>query len=200
MAIEGYESLVPVNFEEVPVFWCKALPGQEESFRDGGVTWQVDISLDQEMFEDLEDAGFNAKAPDKKLIRAAEKEGATEKDKLRAATEQERGYYVRAIRNKFQYGKDEKNKIDRTVILKEHTPPVVVDHKKNPWPADKPIGNGSICNVECVARYFQDNKFITLYLLAIQVVEYEAPKVPIDPETGEPIETAAVGSTFKVYE
>ena len=200
MGIEGYESLVPVNFEEVPVYWCKALPGQEESFRDGGTTWQVDISLDEGMFESLEDAGFNAKAPDKKVIRAAEKEEATDKDRLRAATEQERGFYIRAIRNKFQYGKDEKGKLDRTVILKENAPPVVVDGKRNPWPSDKLIGNGSICNIECVARYYSSNKYITLYLLAIQVVEYVAPKVPVDPETGEPIETTKVGSTFKVYE
>lgn len=197
---EQFSELTEITFSEVPVYWAKVLPGQEESFKDGNTTWKVDIVLTKkEYWEAMEDNGFNVKHPDAKVIRAGKKEGAPDKDKVRAETEEARGVYVRAVRNKFLFGKGADGKQDKTVIEKTKEPPMVRDRKNNPWPDDKKIGNGSICNIECVAKYFEGNAYVTLYLLAIQVVKLVEPPVILD-ENGDPIEPVSVGETFKVYD
>lgn len=196
---DKYEDLVEINFTEVPVFWAKVNKGQEESFRESIPSWRIDVALDEETADSLLDEGFNVKDPDKKIIRAGNKPDAEDKDKDKAKQEEARGQYIRAMRNAYTLkkgpdGKGIKGEID---VVKE--PPIVRDRRNKPWPEGKKIGNGSICNVECVAKYWPGNQYVTLYLLAIQVVEYVEPPIKIDPETGEPMESGSVGESFQDY-
>lgn len=195
-----YENgLVQINFSEVPVFWAKVLPGQEEGYKDGIPSWRMDVSLDEETAETLEDEGFNIKSPDKKIIRAGKKEGAEQKDVDRAEQEELRGLYIRVMRNTHTLKKGPDGKGIKGEIGTVKEPPILRDRRNNPWPANKKIGNGSICNVECVAKYWPGNQYVTLYLLAVQVVEYVAPPIKLD-EHGDPVEnTSPIGETFQDY-
>lgn len=82
--------------------------------------------------------------------------------------------------------------------------PIVVDAKKNPWPADKLIGNGSIVRVAFVAWPWTgaNGKGMSLELERVQVIElvsYEAPTADVfAEEEGYVVEREAPGTPASV--
>jgi len=79
---------------------------------------------------------------------------------------------------------------------------MVVGPDCKPCDPKKRLGNGTNCNVECHAKKWEEQSNVTLYLVAIQVLEYvEAPEGNNLPEAGSTFspqykEEGTPGSTF----
>jgi len=186
-----FEQYTPIDFKEVPVFWARVFPGQEDTWK-GKTRWKMDFSiLDEELFDELEDNNFNTKTPQRKFLKLIGNED--EKLNAKGEAEKERGNYLGCLAN-CAYEKDDE--------LVELDPPMVVGPDCKPWDPKKRLGNGTICNVECHAKKWEDQSHVTLYLVAIQVLKYvEAPEGNNLPEAGSTFspqdkEEGTPGSTF----
>jgi len=183
-----FEKYTPIDFKSVPVFWAKVFEGQQDTYK-GKSRWKMDFTIaDEDLFEELEDNNFNVKEPARKILKLIGNKD--EKLDAKGKNEKARGNYLGCIANCAYEKNDEVVKND---------PPLVVGPDCKPWDPKKRLGNGTICNVECHAKKWEDQAHVTLYLVAIQVLEYvEAPEGNNLPEAGSTFkkQKGTPGSTF----
>jgi len=190
MAENLFEEYTPIEFQDVPVFWAKIFEGQQDTYK-GKSRWKMDnCNKDDELYDELEDNNFNVKETQRKFLKLIGNED--EKLNAKGESEKARGNYIGTLAN-CAYEKESGEVV-------EFDPPLVVGPDCKPWDPKKRLGNGTICNVECHAKKWEDQSTVTLYLVAIQVLEYvEAPEGNNLPEAGSTFkkQEGTAGSTFK---
>ena len=184
-----FAEYTPIDFKNVPVFWAKLFPGQHDTYKKKK-RWGLDICItDDELFEELEDNNFNTKEPLRKVLKHLESEDP--KLKAKAENEKARGNFVHASAN-VEYEKNDE--------IVQCDPPLVVGPDCEPWSPKMRPGNGTICNVECHAKKWEDQDRVTLYVRAVQIVKFvEAPAGSDLPEAGSTFakQKGTPGATFK---
>lgn len=173
----------PMDFEDVRVYWAKVFEGMEDTYK-GRSKWTIDICLSEEEYDALDEENFRVKEPRRKILKL--KDSDDEKEQKMAEQEEDRGFYIQAIANAEIPIKDENDLPTGEVNIFDAVP--VWDKDMNPWPENTPIGNNSICCLECEAKQWDGQPKVTLYLRGIQVIEH----VPF-----EGTKRRKAGSTFK---